>query len=313
MRRAALVLAIGAALFGAPSALLAAPPNRLVSPSAVPTSGSVHTTFALSVRYVSAGGNPARRVVVDIGPLRSDLDLVSGTAVDGVWATEVLLPAGTWPVTFRASVSHGPQPTASGPMLTVMPAAGGVPSPGPSDASPPGGSTTPSPGGGPGTGDDPQQQEPAPQESAAPTTAPDGDPAPGPGRSADPRDRGDAPAATRPRATDPKDVVNGPRGEPAPGAGGIGSAPLDGGPQEPGIDDLLVLLGVVVGVTAFGLLATGWMLAGRSRDDEPHAAPARTAASEARRARRRSRAAGHDPVLAAMGLDDDPTDRPADR
>jgi len=75
---------------------------------------------------------------------------------------------------------------------------------------------------------------------------------------------------------------------------------------EPGVGDLLLLLGIVVGVAAVALLGIGWMLAVRGRDDEPEAAHgARAAENEARRARRRTRAAGHDPVLAAMGLEDD--------
>ena len=79
-----------------------------------------------------------------------------------------------------------------------------------------------------------------------------------------------------------------------------------GGSPESGTGDLLVLLGIVVGVAAVALLATGWMLATRGRDDEPEAAhAARIAASGARRARQRTRVAGHDPVLAAMGLEED--------
>jgi hypothetical protein len=79
--------------------------------------------------------------------------------------------------------------------------------------------------------------------------------------------------------------------------------PLDLGPGTREIGDLLLVLGIVVGVAAAVLLMTGWLLATRTRDDERE--PAEAEAKRALRARRGARAPGRDPVLAAMGLDDE--------
>jgi hypothetical protein len=158
-----------AALHGAPPPLLAAPPNQLSSPAASPRAGSV--------RDVSPGDNPARRVVAHAGPSSADVALVSGIALHGTWAGA-------------------------------------------------------------------------------------------------------------PRGTSP---------------GGVG--PLDAGSGTREVDDLLLVLGIVVGVAAVVLLMTGWLLAARIRDDESE--PAEADATPAMRARQRARATGRDPVLAAMGLDDE--------
>jgi hypothetical protein len=89
-------------------------------------------------------------------------------------------------------------------------------------------------------------------------------------------------------------------------------AQVGGDGEGPDGDQLLLLLGIVVGGAAVTLVGTGWLLTARTRDDEPGAAA--SAAAEERRARQRARAAGHDPVLAAMGLDEDlPSSDAADR
>jgi hypothetical protein len=75
------------------------------------------------------------------------------------------------------------------------------------------------------------------------------------------------------------------------------------------VGELLLVLGIVVGVVAVALVATGWLLAARTRDDDRDTAQVGT--TPAGRARRRARASGHDPVLAAMGLDDDEASPPA--
>jgi hypothetical protein len=97
-----------------------------------------------------------------------------------------------------------------------------------------------------------------------------------------------------------------------------GTAPNDDG-------DLLVILGISIAAASVTLLGIGWMLTERRDDDSPVPIPATgprprsadldaangPAAVAARRARRRS--TGHDPVLAAMGLeDDDGGEAPAD-
>lgn len=304
-RRAALILALLAALHGAPSPLLAAPPNRLAMPTAAPRAGSSGTAFHLSVQYVSSGGNPARRVVAHAGPGSVDLALVSGTALDGTWAGELQLPAGTWSVTFRAVVDRGPKPTIAGPTLTVTPPAGPTPSADASvDQPPPDGSAAPGPGHGPRKGEGGAARSPAPA-----TGGDDGQAPPAGGATAG-DGRGQAPAATRrearPAASEGADRV--PR-DPGRETSQGGVDAVDAGPGAREVDDLLLVLGIVVGVAAVALLMTGWLLAARTRDDEERrAAAAQT--TRAARARRRARAAGHDPVLAAMGLDGDDASQP---
>lgn len=280
-RRAALLLAMLAALHGAPSPLLAAQPNHLSSPMAAPRAGSSRTAFDLSVRYVSAAGNPARRVVAHAGPTSVDLALVSGTALDGTWAGEVQLPAGTWSVTFRAVVDRGPEPSIAGPTLTVTSRSAG--------------SAAPGPGRGSRSGAAGAARSPAPASGGGGAQAPrSGATAPGEGR-------GEAPSGSR-RGTRAASSDGVPLYAPR-GAGRGGVHPFDARPGEQEVDDLLLVLGIVVGVAAFVLLMTGWLLAARTRDDGREPAPAE--APRAMRARQRARATGHDPVLAAMGLDDD--------
>jgi hypothetical protein len=341
MRRAALLLAILAALVGAPSSLLAAPPNQLSDPVASPTSGSTLTTFVLSVRYRSTGGNPARAVVAEAGPVSVGLSLVSGSATDGVWRGVSLLPAGTWQVMFRAGVDRGPQPALAGPTLSVVAAAGGttrtpsipdvrpLPTGAAASATPAlnpqatPSSTSPSPDARPAgsaAAGSVASEEPAPKgEPSAPTPASSAGAQPGPAATAATGGEG--------TITDPSPDSIESSGDAAP-RGTTGGSPrssgtpaglLEGDPAGPASGDLLLVLGLVLGVATVALLGTGWMLAGRSRDDEPepaaastgqggrHAAAAgRTAEIEERRARRRAqRLPGHDPVLAALGLDAD--------
>ncbi|HEX6210955.1 MAG TPA: hypothetical protein VF136_09265 [Methylomirabilota bacterium] len=325
---------------GAPSSLLAAPPNQLSEPGASPMTGGTLTTFVLSVRYTSTGGNPAQAVVAEVGPLSVGLSLVSGSATDGVWRGVSLLPAGTWQVTFRAEVDNGPQPTLAGPTLTVAAAPGPTPTPSspnvrpvPTEAQPTAtpalnpqatpASTSPSPDAGPAGSAEASS-------AASERPAPKGEPsAPSPARSADSRPVTAATAAPGGEGTNTDPSPDSGEG-PADGAplGSTGGSPrasdtpaglLEGDPGGPGSGDLLLVLGVVLGVATVALLGTGWMLAARSRDDEPEpaaastgqgrrpaAATGRAAEIEERRARRRAqRLPGHDPVLAALGLDAD--------
>lgn len=340
MRRAALVLAILAALVGAPSSLLAAPPNQLSDPGASPTTGGTLTTFVLSVRYTSTGGNPAQAVVAEVGPVSVGLSLVSGSATDGVWRGVSLFPAGTWQVTFRAEVDQGPQPALAGPTLTVAAATGPTPTPSspnvrpvPTEAEPTAtpalnpqatpSSTSPSPDARPAGSAEASSaasEQPAPMgEPSAPPPARSADAQPVPaataapgsdGTKADPSpDNGESPGDAAPRGT----AGGSPRASDTP------AGLLEGDPGGPASGDLLLMLGVVLGVATVALLGTGWMLAARSRDDEPEpvaastghgplhaAATGRAAEIEERRARRRAqRMPGHDPVLAALGLDAD--------
>jgi hypothetical protein len=179
--------------------------------------------------------------------------------------------------------------------------------------------------------------EPRPVRSGEPSTAASAEPAPaasGTGAGGGPSGDGTAGDSGSSAAPEPA-----PNGSPGPGGGGAaptvdaaarGTQPppsdepglLEGHPDEPATTSLLLLLGVVVSVAAVALLGTGWMLASRVRDDEPEAAPGdaggrlagrnpSATSIEERRARRRARRLpGHDPVLAAMGLDPDAPPEP---
>ena len=61
-RRVAALLAIMAALAGAPSSVSAALPNQLSQASVTPLSGDTSTVFVVTVRYRSAAGHPATAV-----------------------------------------------------------------------------------------------------------------------------------------------------------------------------------------------------------------------------------------------------------
>lgn len=334
MRRAAGLLAIVAALSWAPSPMLAAPPNQLVDPVASPTRGSTLTLFHVSVRYVSSAGNPASAVDAEIGPLSIGLQLTSGSAVDGTWSGSTLLPIGTWQVTFRAWVDQGPQPSVDGPTLVVGLASTPVPSapnarPVPSEPA-----TAATPAAEP-------QPTPAPSAPPSPELKPLGSgepvqgssPEPVPGGGVGGSGSGPAPSSVpqpAPQGTPgPSARDDAPSGESAPRSpasrGTPGQQPglLEGTGDEEAPADLLLLLAVIVSVATIALLGTGWMLAARGRDDErsPLAslgaartdAAIRAAAIREHRTRRRSTLhAAHDPVLAAMGLDDaDDDDTPA--
>ena len=334
MARAALVLAFLAALLGAPSPLLAAPPNQLTDPSATPATGTTLTRFGLSVRYTSSHGNPATGVVAEIGVVTVDLALASGSHVDGVWSGSTLLAAGTWPVTFRASAGKGPQPSVAGPILRVSV----VELPSPSDPivrpapSEPAASPTPAtvPGASQATAD--PTAVPKPAKSGKPSAATSGEPAPAGGGTGDGGPSGGGSGGgTGASSAAPEPAPHGSAGlavsggaasndgaSRASGSPRAGEDPglLEGDPDHPGATNLLLLLGVIVSVATVALLGTGWMLASRGRDDEPEPSPAGASGRSARmrgpggadieerRARRRAqRLLGHDPVLAAMGLD----------
>jgi hypothetical protein len=338
MWRAVLMLAVLAALMGAPSPLLAAPPNRLTEPSVTPATGTTLTSFVLSVRYTSDRGTPAQSVLAEVGLVSVTLGLVSGTAVDGVWSGSSLLPPGTWPVTFRAAADQGPQPSVAGPVLRVT----SVLLPSPSDAivdplpSAPVASSTPNAAPGTSEASPPETAEPRPVRSDTPSPVASGEAAPagdphaagasggaGGGTSKPGAGGGESSAAPEPAPNGSAGAAAG-GGEPSgdPASRGSQAPPgddpglLEGHPDEPATASLLLLLGVVVSVAAVTLLGTGWMLASRARDDEPEPSPRAAArrlggrssaaadAIEERRARRRARQLpGHDPVLAAMGLD----------
>ncbi len=312
MSRAAFLLAILAALLiGAPSTVLAAPPNRLEAGVVSPTSGTPATPFQFSVRYVSTGGNPANGVTARIGALELPLQLTSGTATDGTWNGSAVLPIGRWSVTYHATTGKGPRPSLIGPTLTVL------------------GSASPSPNGRPG-GDEPAPNssggniaDPSSGPSQSPGTGPRAPDKPGKGqRTAEPAPRGNRSEADGPAADDTPDPAPGGegragndgrrRGGAAPlqrspsASAGMGDRPLEDETTATDRGDLILLLGVIVAVATIALLGTGWLLASREREDEA-AGTGETAVALRRARRRRTTAAvlpAHDPVLAALGLDE---------
>jgi hypothetical protein len=297
-------------------------------------------------------------VSAEIGVVTVDLELASGSNLDGVWSGSALLPVGTWPVTFRASVDQGPQPSVAGPILQVT--SGVVPAhsdpivrPVPTE---PAASSTPAPVPVASQPTANPSVEPEPAKSGKPSAPTSAEPAPAGGGSVG----GGGTSGSGTSGSDTSGNSTSGSGTSEGGTGGSSAAPepaahgsaglagssgartndgaarasgsaqsdvepglLEGDQDEPGVGNLLLLLGVVVSVATVALLGTGWMLASRGRDEELEPSPGhasgraargRGAAAadgiEERRARRRAqRLPGHDPVLAAMGLD--PDDPPA--
>ena len=191
-RRGLLVLAVVAALLGAPQ-VASAGANALGSPSATPTTGTTETVFVLRISY--DGEFPATGVTALVGTRVLAMSLVAGSASSGTWSAATTLPAGTWPVLYTAVVLQGNAPSLSGLTLTVRGATTPPSTPVPTSASKPrseaGGETPTSGSSGP---------TPAPPPAQAPAAS-----APGPSPNAAPP----PPAATEDR--DPS-----PAGEAAP-------------------------------------------------------------------------------------------------
>jgi hypothetical protein len=164
-RGALLVLAIVAALLGAPRSVTAAS-NILTPLAASPSSGTVTTAFTLRVAY--DGRFAALAVTAGVAGRTLPMALVSGSLSTGTWSVTTLLPAGSWTVTYRATTAQGSAPTATGSSLSVAGAVTATPAPPP-----------PSGGGPPiddeGTGVDPiaspGSPPPAAPASQTPTTA----------------------------------------------------------------------------------------------------------------------------------------------
>lgn len=312
-RLAAVLMAILAALVWAPSAALGAPPNSLSGPTVTPAFATTLTPVTVSVRYTSTAGNPATGVFASIGPLELSLARVGGTAVDGTWSATTPAPLGTWRVTFRATANQGPQPTLDGPLLTVTAPSSPTAAPGSVNPAPPAESSA-APGMDSGRTSATSTPAPvaAPDASGAaggPATSPTANAAPGSAAPGTAGQRGAA-AGTQPPAAN---------GSQHPGRARRPSGPAEwtaaptGLPEEldAGVagTDLVLLLGVILGVAAATLLGTGWLVVGRDRDTEDQLAT--VPGDEAGRRARRSLTAGtldEDPVIAAM-LPDQPLGR----
>ena len=328
LRRSLSMIAIVAALFGAPSAVLGAPPNRLELPVVAPNAGTTDTAFILTVTYVSPAGNAATSVVASVGGSTISLSRIAGTAAHGTWSATTTLPAGSWSVTFRAATVKGPAPSLNGG--TVLVAAVVPPSAAPKSASP-----TPAEGVEPGPGGPATTPLPVPAEdptepagsgvivaSTAPSrTAAPADPAPSSPAGASGTSGGGvtAPTAGSGAASDapPAPAASQSPSEASHAVPDASAAPGDAsatiGVVE-GDADLVwrVLVGGLVSVAAVALAGAAVLAAGRRRDPQPEATPAAGAADgRMRRATTRARrAASEDPVIAAMGLERPPGNRP---
>jgi len=328
LKRCMLVLAIIAALFGAPTNVSAAG-NELSSAQAGPGSGTTATTFTFKVTY--DGRFPATSVTTSVAGRALAMIRVSGSPSSGTWSASTTLPAGTWPVTFSAVPERGNNASLAGP--TVMVTAAVTPPP----------KATP-------------KATPAPTPARTPEPLPDGNtsttgttPQPAPGDSA-PGDGGIVPPGNddtipAPRASDangnPPDgggaelsgdgapAATGriaPSSEAAPAVGRTTSGTDDDAtPATDGLLNMVLLVGLS-GVAAVALIGVAMMLAGRRRDHD-HEAAVPAAASFAARATRSSPDATpdaamerrmlrqsrvrmtDDPIVAALGIGNDDDDR----
>ena len=316
-RRVTILLAVMAALAGAPSSVSAAAPNELSEATVIPASGDTSTLFFVTVHYSSPAGNPTTGVTVDVGDHQANLALISGTATDGIWSGTFTAAAGTWDVTVQAAVAKGPQPSVSAGSITV---AGEPP--------PTSGSEDGPPSFGPGSGDDggaaPSTPAPAPVTPPPAATAA----TPAPARSSSDPDPSQPPIHPAPgvAAMGPGRSGEGPARSPRPEpAGSDVPAPHspDASPTATsfpgpigGNDDLSgVLFWGMLGVVAVALVGSAWIFLAAQRDRraaDVAAGPASrdpgviAAAIVEQRALRRARLrSADDPILAAMGLPDE--------
>ena len=342
-RRGFLVLAVIAALLGAPR-LASAAANALASPSATPTTGTTETVFVLQVDY--DGQFPATGVTAVVGTRALAMSLGRGSASSGTWRVGTTLPAGTWPVAYSATVVQGNAPSLSGPTLTVHSASPPT-TPVPTSVSNPrteAGGDAPTSGGGGST--------PAPAPAQAPVTSapagsPNAMPPPAATEDRDPSPAGEAapekpigppapsatPAPAGGDAVQPEAAASEAPDTPseAAGAGGTTEPPRDGvmagthaprpadglaGPASSD-DELLgsVLLLAVSGATAMALVGgVVLVVRRRRRAAAPDAMVASESAMVSPRARRLARAArlDDDPILASLGVGRTRPTRPTD-
>ena len=250
--RGPLVLAILAALLGAPS-IASAASNELTAPDVSPARGTVDTVFTFTVDYEGRFG--ATGVTVAVGGKLLALTRISGSPEAGTWAGSATLPAGAWAPLFAATVEQGGPPLVSGPTVTVLRLV--TPSPtspqsvggdgGGGGSQPDDGQVEPpDPGGGGGPGDEPTPAAAPPDGSAgaspapgwvaqtpAPTDAPDA--VPGAGSRSEPTEGGGSSAGAG--GTAPAGGTGGDTGgDSAGGEGGPdhGAAPATAPTAEPG-------------------------------------------------------------------------------
>ncbi|HEX7171047.1 MAG TPA: hypothetical protein VF365_00405 [Candidatus Limnocylindria bacterium] len=323
--RGVLVLATIAALLGAPS-LASAAGNTLATPTASPSAGTVETVFTFRVTY--DGQFSATAVTMSVAGLHLPLALVAGTPLSGTWGVSTPLPAGTWTPTFLATPLRGNTTSITGGPITVAGLPGAPPTPTATV------STSSSPGSGgevdsgqPFDPGDPAP-DPAPAGDVSATVAPstegapaatdasspagsDGGTAPdgpsGTTSSPTPEQEGDPPAAPAAREPEPEgDASAEPRIVPA--------ADRREASKESGTDARDGLLGLVLfvglsGVAVVAIIGTGLLLAARRRSGKAEPAPASQLADtesllQRRIVRRAKVRLTDDPIVTAMGVDD---------
>jgi hypothetical protein len=317
-RRVTVLLAIMAALAGAPSSVSAAAPNALSEATVLPASGDTSTLFFVTVRYSSPAGNPTTGVTVQVGAHQANLALISGTTTDGIWSGTITAAPGSWDVTVQAAVAKGPQPSvlagsiivAGEPQPPASPSDGGPPSfgsgsggdggaipstPAPAPVTPPPTVTVATPA--------PARSSSEPDPPLPPTHPAPGVAAVGPGRG------GEGPTRTpRPEPAGSDDPA--PQSPDASATVGAFPGPVGGN------DDLSgVLFWGMLGVVAVALAGSAWIFLAVRRDRRAAAAAAGApptdpgviaAAIVEQRALRRARLrSSDDPILAAMGLPDE--------
>ncbi|HET9880061.1 MAG TPA: hypothetical protein VFQ81_12260 [Candidatus Limnocylindria bacterium] len=189
--------------------------NVLSNPSVAPGSGTTGTSFTFSVHYASTQGQVAQRVVALSSGWSVELILSAGTSTDGTYIGARTLPAGSWPVEFRA-VSQGKDPLPiSGPTVTVV----GPPTPTPVATPLP----TPAPTSVPPT----VAPTPTPDRTASPAGTPTARPTATPRRNASPR-----PSSAASSTVAPATSAIGAPASPAPTASGaVSPVQTDGTPS----------------------------------------------------------------------------------
>ncbi len=334
--RGVVVLAVVAALIGAPSTASAAA-NTLHAPVISPTIGSPTTTFTLRVSY--AGHHAAERVDAAVANRSLALTRVSGTPEAGTWQASTTLPSGTWPVTFTATTDRGNSPVLAAGSVVVGGVAAPLPTSGPTPKLAPPAPTPQSVGPFPPPESPPADPAPAwtpapPSGSAGaapaePTAAPDPIARkPVPSSSADVTDEpSDAPAAdggdptSGPHPSVGADAtpisVPGSSGEPRGNSAPVHMTSTTGG--EPAMTDelvsdavgILAMWGVLLGVASALMLLFAMRRRNRATPEPAAMSLAdETSALLQRRALRRARTViPDDPIVASLGLDESELER----
>jgi hypothetical protein len=253
--RGLLVLAILAALLGAPS-IASGAGNTLSSPQVSPGTGTIDTVFTMTVSYDAR--LPATAVTAAVGGKLLTMRRVAGTPESGTWSARGTLPAGRWAPQFTATDYRGHLATVIGSLVSVIGPALSASAPQPSIISSP---TSPqstdegvvpvdsdgplpdagiAPGGDPALdGGDAPGVDPAPDggDARGGDPAPDGGDAPGgvlapgaaPAEDADPDPSADIVPASSPSGAggSTNDPDSAPRTDApvTPGSRGIGSSP----------------------------------------------------------------------------------------